>query len=137
MNNEIKEILEQLEWYKKIGKKDVYYPECVLPNKKAFILLDYITNLQEELHEIIDNADWWHNRFKEVQRENERLKTQLFKSVNNTNNSMELTEDYKSRCEKANELLKYYDPEPWSTYQITGETLLNLLNILQGENNGN
>lgn len=49
MNDEnIKEILKQLEWYRKIGKKDVYYPECVLPNKKAFILLDYITNLQQE-----------------------------------------------------------------------------------------
>ena len=24
MNNDIKEILEQLEWYRKIGKKDVF-----------------------------------------------------------------------------------------------------------------
>lgn len=51
--DEIKEILEQLEWYRKIGKKDVYYPECVLSNKKAFILLDYITKLQEQLHQAI------------------------------------------------------------------------------------
>ena len=48
MNNEIKEILEQLKWYKKIGKKDIMFPEHLLTNKKAFLLLDYITNLHNE-----------------------------------------------------------------------------------------
>ena len=48
MNKEIKEILEELKWYRKIGKKDIYYPEYVLSNKKSFILLDYITNLQKK-----------------------------------------------------------------------------------------
>lgn len=57
MNDEIKEILEQLEWYRKIGKKDVYYPECVLPNKKAFLLLDYITNLQQRIDNAIEYCD--------------------------------------------------------------------------------
>lgn len=44
-----------------------------------------------------------------MKEENERLKAQLFKSVNNTNNSMELTEDYKSRCEKASDKLSFID----------------------------
>ena len=104
MKEEIKEILEQLEWYRKIGKKNICYPECVLPNKKAFILLDYITSLQEE---------------------NERLKNgycELKVKCNNgecdcTNEEYEsmaqanmkgslLLEDYKQRNEKAIEFIE-------------------------------
>ena len=85
MNDEIKEILEQLEWYRKIGKKDVYYPECVLPNKKAFILLDYIINLQQDMKNYVDIVLYQRKTIDNLQQENE---------------------DYKSRCEKASEQAK-------------------------------
>lgn len=120
MNDEIKEILDRIETASEIF-------DCLLKPEECTELLDYITNLQAELQEANDNAEWWHNRFKAVQQENERLKEnnqsmqeemarvweenerlkeELFKSVNNTNKSIELTEDYKSRCEKINEILK-------------------------------
>ena len=113
MNDEIKEIERILATS---GKYITYAERCYV--------LDYITNLQQE---------------------NERLKNEPLTNklgridsvVANIYRNNKEKEDYKSRCEKAIELLKYYDPEPWSTYQITGETLFNLLNILQGENNGN
>lgn len=105
MNNEIKEILEKLE-------NNVYYIDNVyyrLFKDEAHLLLDYITNLQQE---------------------NGRLKqTQYIWSYDL---DMQL-EDYKSRCEKAIEFienkLKYKDKTIY-------ENDINwLLNILQGENN--
>ena len=113
MNNDIKEILEQLEWYRKIGKKDVFYPEYVLSNKKAFMLLDYINNLQEEnerLKELCDKYEEEHNTTFNYWK-------QLIK------------EDYKSRCEKAIEYIKD------NLYYCVDNDDTNLLNILKGENN--
>ena len=97
MNDEIKEILEQLEWYRKIGKKDVYYPECVLPNKKAFILLDYITNLQQENEELKKKLDrrYYKNEYERIKKENDRLKE------NNSNMQEEM-----ARVWEENERLK-------------------------------
>lgn len=74
MDDEIKEILEQLEWYRKIGKKDLYYPERVLTNKKAFLLLDYITNLQQENETLHENNQNMQEEMARVWEENERLK---------------------------------------------------------------
>ena len=47
MNDEIKEILDNLD---KIAKAE-YYPEDLLTYKECQLLLDYITNLQEQLHQ--------------------------------------------------------------------------------------
>lgn len=72
-------------------------------------------------------------------KENERLKEELFKSVNNTNNSMELTENYKSRCEKAIEYIKEYciDDEFYINLSYKEKAIIEVLNILQngGEDN--
>lgn len=115
MNDEIKEILDNLKEWSVDG--NLYFE---INDEKAKKLYKYITNLQQE---------------------NQEMKTNTIPTLKDNIDALvdEVDEliDYKSRCEKANELLKYYDPEPWSTYQITGGTLLNLLNILQGENNGN
>lgn len=120
MNDEIKEILEQLEWYRKIGKKDVYYPECVLPNKKAFILLDYITNLQQENLALA--------------RENEKEK-QFIKDCGFQNQQQLalMYLDYKSRVEKAVEYIKslcYIESKnEWFTYgdDLSPEHIVNIL----------
>ena len=114
MNNEIKEIREYISCPQfgdnHYGKWGALRLDQRIKIKQ---ILDYITNLQQEIKEANDSITWWTNRFKAVERdnrelkqENERLKEELFKSVNNTNNSMELTEDYKSRCEKAIEYIE-------------------------------
>lgn len=155
MNDEIKEILEQLEWYRKIGKKDVYYPECVLPNKKAFILLDYITNLQQENEYLkkqdddktkIGIADHKYASQMEdkviiLQQENERLKEQSKKDNHilgcnfaSKDKYKQRYEDYKSRCEKASEKLGNYKHYSVPTEEQNSENediVDSALNILQ------
>ena len=103
MNREIKEILEQLEWYRKIGKKDVFYPEYVLSNKKAFMLLDCIINLQKENERLIN--------------ENETIKNVRY-MIDET--------IYKSRIDKAIEYIKD------NLYYCVDNDDTNLLNILKG-----
>lgn len=68
MNDEIKEILKEIECYRNEELCLIF-----LSRKESNALLDYITNLQAELQEANDNADWWHNRFNAVQQENETL----------------------------------------------------------------
>ena len=65
MKDEIKEILDKL-------KSDNYpFGIATIDINK---LLDYITNLQEELKSANESISWWSNRFKAVERDNERLK---------------------------------------------------------------
>lgn len=138
MNNDIKEILEQLEWYRKIGKKDVFYPEYVLSNKKAFMLLDYITNSQEEneynnycneeLRKKITNLEYKNERLEE---DNKRLKELCDKYEEEHSTTFNywkqlIKEDYKSRCEKAIEYIKD------NLYYCVDNDNTNLLNILKG-----
>ena len=147
MNDEIKEILESLD---KIAKAE-YYPEDLLTYKECQLLLDYITNLQEEnqrLKNLCDKYEEEHNTtFKlwkmkmeemptyeekiEIQKENEKLKQRSIAGVkvfvsNETYNNykgtlQEQLEDYKSRCENAQDLilnelshLKASDEETWN-----------------------
>ena len=63
MNNEIKDILEEFEWYiKQPNNQDIngeYEPPMEISQDEAKSLLDYITNLQQEnerLRENINNA---------------------------------------------------------------------------------
>lgn len=109
MKDEIKEILESLD---KISKAE-YYPEDLLTYKECHLLLDYITNLQEELKE---TADLCSKHFVKIQ----------------------TLKDYKSRNEKAKELLKEagcYDEETKTFCDDIWEELPKLLNILNGDDN--
>ena len=52
MNNEIKEIIDRFNFVKKEPNKLSYYPEDLLTREEMWLLLDYITNLQEENKEL-------------------------------------------------------------------------------------
>ena len=79
MNNEIKEILIQLEYF--IEENYKYYNDFELNKNQIKQLLDYITNLQQE-------------------NENTKEKAKNYLDI------YEEMFDYKSRCEKANNQLK-------------------------------
>ena len=72
---EIKEILEFL----KVGinKLCISKPDFSISYNDVKILLDYITNLQQENQELNDSVVWWNNRFNAVQRDYERNKLTL------------------------------------------------------------
>ena len=78
MEDEIKEILDFLK------DKDDYIEEYGYEYKRISledtkILLDYITNLQEELISANESITWWTNRFTAVEKENRRLKNTMAK----------------------------------------------------------
>lgn len=114
MNDEIKEILDKLN---KLEYDDIHLIICeVISRRKIKILLDYITNLQQE---------------------NEHLSMELNTTMIERNN-------YLSRCEKANEYIKenkdkyYHDwgEDDGSYYTYLDETEIDKLsNILNGGNN--
>jgi hypothetical protein len=116
MKDEIKEILDNLIRYRYLDAK-CKQPEDVLTTEDMWILLDYITNLQQE---------------------NERLKDGLVKIPRaKLEYELELI-DYKSRVEKAVEYIKTtecYD-DVIGYYMLTEsnerDEMSNLLNILQG-----
>lgn len=103
MNKEIKEALDYIE-------------DRIIPNEKWKEVRDYITNLQEEnqkLKELCDKYEEEHNNeFKIWKDERHNLL------------------DYKSRNEKAIELINIYSKYP--TYYLTGNIVKELLNILTG-----
>ena len=75
MNDEIKEILEIL-------RRCTYGSEVYLIKEHgATLLLDYITNLQQENQELNDSITWWNNRFNAVQRDYEDYKSRIEKAV--------------------------------------------------------
>ena len=76
MKEETKEILNKLlEYFKESNINDFgYEKDKLISYEEAQILLDYITNLQQELQEANESITWWSNRFKAVERDNERLK---------------------------------------------------------------
>ena len=83
MSNDIKEILAYFEEYIKIT--DMHDSEPMLNWKDLKIVLDYITNLQEQLHQAsLDIQELterdiecpsWCDKLTNLQEENERLKT--------------------------------------------------------------
>ena len=123
MNNEIKEILSLLNsssW-----------------SNEAKQIEDYITNLQQELEEEkrIEEADL--KTIQRLEEENERIKQTQY--VWSYDLDMQL-EDYKSRCEKASEILKKLDLDKYTyTKENRKHTINDLLNILQNGDvkNGN
>lgn len=109
MTEEIKEILDYLkpkyDIVDELGNdyKKVKFKDCKL-------LLDYITNLQQE---------------------NGNLKTNEQINVEVHNKQVEIIKGYKSRCEKAIEYIKMYKCD-YSPYELTDSALRNVLNILNG-----
>ena len=91
MNDEIKEILEELRNEENDIKGINFLKYQDLTRGQINLLLDYITNLQQDtemyaqlkeeyeqdLKEANDSITWWTNRFKAVQQENKRLKEQI------------------------------------------------------------
>ena len=102
MNDEIKEILESLQYNDYIGTND----------KRK--LRDYITNLEQENQELksklecYENGVYFSSKVDELERENERLKEQVKREVEVRDYEVSLKEDYKSRIEKAVEYIKKY-----------------------------
>ena len=93
MNDEIKEIkfieYNGIEGYIELMKHDVEplnNPECkrielYYDGKDIKAVLDYITNLQEEVKEANENAEWWSNRFNALSRDNKNYKSRINKAI--------------------------------------------------------
>ena len=125
MNDEIKEILNQLEYFIEEGYE--YYNDIKLNKNEVKNLLDYITNLQQE-----------NERLKE---ENNKSYDQISAILYNTKLADKKIRDYKSRCEKAieynNQIIKdtkdFYRPTTDIIY--SGDALIEIatqnINILQ------
>ena len=137
MNENIKEILDYIK-VELITNSDMPKESLITIRKiDTCKLLNYITNLQEELKSANESITWWQNRFNAVEKENNRLKEEnkrIFSKVNDDelliSNAMNYTEaqEYKSRNKKAIEYIKENNcPDP---YCLTGD----LLNILNGDN---
>lgn len=79
MKDEIKEILDTLREQHStdimLGKEIANdFAEYKLNYKEMTLLLNYITNLQEELKSANESITWWQNRFNAVEEENKKLK---------------------------------------------------------------
>lgn len=130
MTEEIKEMLNDLK------NKDSYVnDETILTFNEGNILYNYITNLQQENEKLKLDVRYWENKWQNTRFANNQVKVlqdTIIKSANNTNKAMEQTEIYKSRCEKAMELLKL--PIVYETHQENGERDELLKRIRQAEN---
>ena len=116
MKDEIKEILEALKLHNDIVKE---YP-LTLSIEEQKILLDYITNLQEEnkrLKEIIENLTTM-----TVNGDRTQIK----------NTAQYKLDIYKSRNEKAIEYIKSYKND-YAPYELSDYNIRELLNILNGD----
>lgn len=139
MNDEIREILDKLS-NRKQETLIMGLRQCQLKNiehpfitKEEYIdkILDYITNLQQENHELksklecYENGAYYSSKVDELEQENERLKeTNVYcnrtdcvgriKDSRKYDSVYQEKEDYKSRCEKA---YSYVDNVPISHYE--------------------
>lgn len=108
MNNEIKEILYVL-------KHIVIGRASRLTCREADKLLDYITNLQQENHELksklecYENGAYYSSKVDELEQENERLKEKTKEQSLLLIDYQDMEQRYniyKYRCEKAVEYIK-------------------------------
>lgn len=92
-------------------------------------LKDYIINLQEELKSANESISWWQNRFNAVEKENERLRKDYGRLMQNNAYTLELEQ----RNEKAIEYIKEHRRADlvFKLY-LTEQETDNVLNILQG-----
>ena len=130
MKDEIKEILEWLEFRKNYGAE--------IDEDDLKLLLDYITNLQEEKEDNLKCIKSLKGQLESVINENQRLLKQWFE---NNNKTVELASDkeyykqsfndYKTRNEKAIEYIKSnLDNTGW--LEIGSQDVEVLINLLQG-----
>lgn len=115
MNNEIKEILDNLIRYKNEGNQMKWSPEDILTIEDVWLLLDYITNLEQYYN---DNV----NKYEEL--------LVKYSTLNSWYNSS------KSRIDEAIKLLKQagsYDEETKTFCDDVWKELPKLLNILTGD----
>lgn len=130
----IKEILDNFEKYEARYKLH-NETQFIITHREIQMLLDYITNLQEELNNQIEIAN---NRYVEItklQQENERLENRNIYYINNEKKLLsdwhqEHNEaiEYKSRNKKAIECIKDNLTREWGEYLYGYEDLLNILN---------
>ena len=127
MNDEIKEILKDIEKGVKTGKdkNDIKVGGICYEWQDLKIVLDYITNLQEENERLKENNSNMQEEMARVWEENKRLNLELsgYREAILRDDKLLGLQDYKSRCEKA---IEYIKQEDWNT-----EYDYNLLNILQ------
>lgn len=152
MNNEIKEILDYLK--ESAIKKNLYFE---IKPEKAQILLDYITNLQQEINKLTAESTEWESKCYELQQAKDELQNDYQEAVDkicelkqenerlkelNENASKvciaehkygvdkaEEARDYKSRCEKISEIIK--KEKEIMGYAKYDSCLLLIENILQ------
>lgn len=156
MNNEIKEILEDLQMF--IQEK--YLLEDVLNEKKAKSLLDYITNLQtiEQQYSALlsENAEL-ENKITNLQQENKELLEKFSNKIEEVSNlikeneKLKLAKDtkcaseilceclhnqYKSRCEKVRKIISsIFNNEDWYLnydYNDLEDALKNIFKTING-----
>ena len=131
MKDEIKEILNNIK-----NKYEDYYVQDIVSGNDLKQLLDYITNLQQEIEKLNEDKRGMlvqlykanDNRDK-IKQENERLKEKLETRRKICLEAVKREQDYKSRCEKALEKInrEYYIKEHEWNDRIINE----VINILQ------
>lgn len=126
MNNEIKEI----ELWKEKTKGIFHITEYTR-------FWNYITNLQQEIKEANDSITWWTNRFKAVERDNRELKEEIERQSKAQVILDDMLADYGYRIDKAIEYINTHDDCIYQEKGLNEDSLNDLLNILQGENNDN
>ena len=122
MSEEIKEILDVL-------KSSIGIFDIILEPQQCVMLLDYITNLQQDYEKLKDLVNPKPQIFIDTEDMEERYGRELYEDY-----LKEQVKNYKSRCKKANE----YVNKMWLaklTPDIVSKTKGDLLNILKGENN--
>ena len=103
MNNEIKKILDKWECYIGLTKKFTTNEYEMLRVEDVDKILNYITNLQQEIKEANDSITWWTNRFKAVERDNRELQQRItgLEAENET-----LRSDFKNQVEYTNKIVE-------------------------------
>lgn len=145
MNNKIKEILDKLQ---KVANRETASRNALMEMKDEDyqLLLDYITNLQEENDDLKNRLE---NTVAECNlrlQENEELKKNqryykngVFSLEYDKETLSDMIDDYKSRIDKAIECIEdiWKECESTNIYNITliGILRTQLLNILKGEDN--
>ena len=138
----IKEILELFAF----TDENIMFCDIVeLNSKQSHLLLDYITNLQQEVQKKEAMYDSLAVDYRLAQEENERLKDSRdwwkdrFFGQQEYDDSDRITAiEYKKRIDKAIEYIKkdWYSKSTINIDNVViGDWRIDLLNILQGENN--
>lgn len=117
MNNEIREILEEMKSIIDTGKdiNRIKVDGCGFHGRDLILLYDYIIDLQNENEKLKDSIDWWKDRFFGQQEYDDSHRITAI--------------EYKKRIEEAIEKLKreyYLNEHEWND-----RTINEVLNILQ------